>query len=180
MRGPLTLRPRERRLGLLALVLIGCWAFLSWLVYPLWERVRGLRLHVATQTQKLDGLSDLLARAPAIERAYQEVAAYLTAEDDERSQGTFLNELEALSRNANVRLNLKPRPLRQEERLRRFEVELDVEGSQQQLMAFLDALLRLPKLMTIERLRISAVPAKADALRASLVLQTLSLRHASP
>ena len=180
MRGPAALRPRERRLALIAGVLIGCWAFLSWLVHPLWEHVRGLRHHVATQTQHLEGLSELLRRAPAIERAYQEAAAYLTVEDDEQAQGAFLHELEALSRTASVRLNLKPRPLRPEERLRGFEVELDVEGSQQQLMTFLDALLRLPKLMTIERLRIAAVPAKADALRASLVLHTLTLRHASP
>ena len=180
MKGPVTLRPRERRLGLIALLVIGCWAFLSWLVGPLWERVRGLHLHVATQTRKLEGLSDLLRRAPAIERSYQGVAAYLAVEGDEQAPGAFLDELEALSRTANIRLNLKPRPVTPEGGLRRFEVELEVEGSQQQIMMFLDALLRLPKLMTIERLRIAAVPAKADALRASLVLHTLTLPHASP
>ena len=30
------LRPREKRLSLIAGVLIGCWLFLSWLVQPLW------------------------------------------------------------------------------------------------------------------------------------------------
>jgi len=180
MRGPVTLRPRERRLGLIAVVLIGCWAFLSWLVQPLWERARGLRLQVEIQTRKLDGISGLLARAPSVEREYQAVAVYLQAEDDERAQGNFLNELEALSRSANVRLNLKPRPVREDEHARRFEVELDIEGPQQQLLTFLDALLRLPKLTTIERLRIAAVPARAEVLRATLVLQTLTLRQASP
>lgn len=175
----MTLRPRERRLGLVALGLIGCWAILSWLVQPLWVRARELRHRAAVEVERLEGLGGLLARAPAIEREYQAVAAYLTAES-EGAQGTLLDELETLSRGAGVRLNLKPRPATEDERLRRFEVELDAEGSQQQLLAFLDALLRLPKLVTIERLRILAVPAKVDQLRATLVLQALSLRQASP
>ena len=176
MRGPAALRPRERRLALIAGVLIGCWAFLSWLVHPLWERVRDLRLRVETHAQKLDGFSRLLARAPSIEREYRAVAAYLAAGDTEHAQGKLLDELESLSRGASVRLNLKPRPVRQEGSVSRFEVELDAEGSQQQLMTFLDALLRLPALLTVERLRISAAPATPDALRANLVIQQLTFQ----
>jgi len=53
-------------------------------------------------------------------------------------------------------------------------VELDAEGNQPQTLAFLDALLRLPKLLTVERVRISAAPAKPDVLRANVVLQQLT------
>jgi len=168
------LRPRERRLALIAGVLIGCWAFLSWLVHPLWERVQDLRLQVETQTQKLEGFSRLLARAPSIEREYGAAAPYLEAGDAEAAQRMFLDELESLSRGSGVRLNLKPRPLRQEGPMSRFEVELDAEGNQPQTLAFLDALLRLPKLLTVERVRISAAPAKPDVLRANVVLQQLT------
>ena len=59
----------------------------------------------------------------------------------------------------------------------RFEVELDVDGSQQELMTFLDALLRMPKLIAVERIRISSVPAKADLLCANLVIQKLTLHQ---
>ena len=89
------------------------------------------------------------------------------------------NEVEALSTRSNLQLNLKPRPMKREERMSRFEVELDVEGSQSNLLAFLDALLSMPKLITIERLRISSVPGKENTLRANLVIQKITLLHYS-
>jgi hypothetical protein len=172
-----SLQPRERRLALIAAVLIGCWVLLGWLIQPLWERVQTLHAQVASQHQKLDGIVRLLERAPAIERRFQATAGYLEPGDDEQAQSAFLNELESLSRTASVRLNLKPRPTSLDGRVGRFEVELDAEGSQAKLLGFLDALFRMPKLLTIERMRIATVPAKQDLLRATLVLQKLSVRE---
>lgn len=174
---PVTLRPRERRLALVVGILVGCWALLSGLVQPLWERLRDLRLHVDTHTEKLAALQRLLAQRSSIERDFAAYAGYLQASEGEQAQGALLNELEALSRRSNVQLNLKPRLEQSDERGSRFEIELDVEGSQQSLMGFLDELLRLPRLISIERLRIAAVPAKQDVLRASLVLQHLTVHQ---
>ena len=178
MKGSITFKPRERRLALIAAILIGCWGFVSWVVLPLGDLVRDLRLRVEAHTEWFQALSRLLAQAPDIERDYQRYAGYLETADDGQAPAAFLGELEALARRSNVQLNLKPRPGKREERLSsRFEVELDVEGPQQSLMAFLDELLRIPKLMTIERLRISTAPAKPDLLRANLVLQKLALHQ---
>ena len=171
-----SLQPRERRLALIAAVLIGCWILLGGLLQPLWERVRALHSTVETQHQKLEGVSRLLDRAPAIERRFQAAAGYLERGDDEQAQSMLLNELESLSRNTGVRLNLKPRPVSPEGRASRFEVELDAEGSQANLLGFLDALFRMPKLLTIERMRISTVPVKPDVLRATVVLQKLTVQ----
>lgn len=170
----LKLRPRERRLALIAGVLIGCWLFVSWIVQPLWERVRDLRLEAQTKAEKLEAISRLLAKAGAIDQTHRKAAPYLA---DERTGGAFLNELETLSRTAGVQLSLKPHQPKDEDRTVRFDVELDVEGSQQNLMEFLDALFRLPKLIAVERLRISIIPAKTDALRAHLVLNTYTLQQ---
>ena len=177
MTGAVRLQPRERRLALIAAVLIGSWMCLSWIMQPLWERVRELRLRVTTHTGKLAALNRLVERAPSIEREYQGVAAYLDTNGDEQAQGTFLSELEGLSRDAGVHLNLKPRPVKEEERLSRLEVELDVEGPQPNLMQFLDALLRMPKLIAVDRLRIATIPGKDGILRANLVIQKLTLRQ---
>jgi hypothetical protein len=166
-------KPRERRLALSAGVLIACWGLLSWLIQPLWERAREGASTNEGQIEKLDAMTRLLVQSPTIERSYAAVAGYFEG-DDERAQGSFLDALELMSQETGVRLNLKPRPVKREEKLSRFEVELDVEGSQETLMAFLDALFRMPKLMSVERLRIFTVPAKADTLRASLVIQRLS------
>ena len=169
------LRPRERWLALAAALVIGCWLFVSWVLQPLIERSRDLRLRVETQTQRLEAIRRLLERAPAAESEYRQLAAYLETTNDETSRSAFLGELESLSRASGVSLDLKPRPFKPEGRLSRFEVELDAEGSQEQLLGFLDALLRLPKLIAIDRLRLSSVPTKGGTLRANLVIQKLSL-----
>ena len=75
MKSPVAFRPRERRLALIAGIVISCWAFLSLLLQPLWEQVCDLRLEVQTHTDRLESLGSLLSRAPAIERDYQVVAA---------------------------------------------------------------------------------------------------------
>lgn len=178
MRPFTTLRPRERRLTIVAGVLIGCWLLLSLLVQPQWDRVHELHLQVETHTEKLEALNRLFTKADAIEQEYQGVSGYLTAADAEQAHGAFLGELEALCRQSNLQLNLKPRPLVREERLSRYDVELDVEGSQADLLSFLDALLAMPRLIAIERLRLSSIPTKADALRASLLVQQLALKPA--
>ena len=169
------LRPRERRLALIAAVVIVCWGFVAWMVEPLWQRLRILRARVAGQTEKVEALSHLLAQAPAIEREYQGLAPYLAGGEEAQVHDAFLNDLEALSRTLNLQLNLKPRPVKRDDQMSRFEVEVDLEGSQQGLLAFLDALFHMPCLMTIDRLRISTVPAKEQILRTNLVVSQLTL-----
>jgi len=150
--------------------------FLSWVVQPLWHQVHALGLHVETQMSKLAAVTRLLAHSAAIARAYQEARPYLEVSDDEQTRGTFLDQLETLAQRSHVQLNLKPRPVLSDERLSRFGVELDVEGPQESLLAFLDALLRLPRLMTVDRLQLSTVPTKTDTLRASLLVHKLTLQ----
>ena len=177
MKGLPVLRPGERRLALIAAVVIGCWVVVSWIVQPLWDRVQDLRVRVTAQTEKLEAFNRLVSQASSIERDYQRVAGYLETQDAEEAQGAFLNELATLSRNAGLEPNLKPKTVQRDERLTRYEVELDVEGSQEKLLSFLDALFRMPRLIAIERLRLSIVPAKEQVLRASLVIQKLSLKN---
>ena len=174
---PVALRPRERRLALVAAVLIGCWAIVSWLVQPLWNGMRSLQLRVDVQSEKLDALGQLLSQAPAVEGKYQEIAPYLASGNDERAQGALLESLEALARTANLQLNLKPRAVKRQGTVSQFEVELDVEGPQDRLLPFLDAVLGIPRLVAVERLRIASVPTNAESLRANLVLQQLSLQE---
>ena len=173
MKMPLVLRPRERRLAFVATVIIATWGAVSWGVQPLWDKTRELKDHLETQTGRLNAVGDLLEHAAAIDEEHQQIAPYLSQEDEEGS--AFLHALEAISRRASVQLNLKPHPVKREERLSRFEVELDVEGAQDRLLAFLDELLRMPTLLTIERLRISSVSGKERSLRANLVVQKLTL-----
>ena len=176
MKGLPVLRPRERRLALIAVVVIGSWALLAGVVQPLWDRISDLSVRVNTKIEKVDAVSRILAQGPSIQRNYEEVAGYFERDDDQHAQDAFLNELEELSRRANLKPNLKPRSVKREGKVSRFEVELDVEGSQEAIMTFLDSLLAMPRLISVERLRIASVPAKSALLRANLVLQKLTVK----
>ncbi len=175
LKTPFVFRPRERRLALIAAVMVSCWLLVSWVIQPLWDHAATLHQQVETQSEKLDALSQLLSHASAIEQEHQAVVASLTKEDGAQAQGTLLNELETLTRGSGLQMNLKPRTSRQEERRTDFEVEVDLEGPQEQLLGFVDSLLRMPRLILIERLRISSIPARENVLRANLVIQQLAL-----
>lgn len=175
MKGMPSIRPREFQLAVSAAGLIGCWAVVSFIVQPLWDRNRDLRMEVETRTERLSAMAHLLEQAPEIEKQYQSAAPYLQPED-EATHVPFLNELQELSKASDVRLSMKPRTVKPDGKLDRYEVELDLEGSQEQIMSFLDAVLRLPKLITIERLRVVSAPTREQLLRANLVIQKLSFR----
>lgn len=168
-----SLRPRERRVALVAGAFIGTGILVSWVVQPLWDRAQAVRQHVTAQTKKLEAVSRLLEQAPVIDRSHHQLAPFLAGSAEGAGQGALLNELEALARRAHLYLNLKPRPVAGDERMNRFEVEVDVEGSQESVLGFLDQLLASPKLMRIERLRLSSVPAKEHLVRGNLLLQYL-------
>lgn len=177
MKPVLTLKPRERRLALIAAVFIASWALVSWLVQPLWDRLRELHLHVEAHAEKLQAMQRLLEQAPSIERDYESASPYLQSPDDDGTPQSFLKGLEALSRRSSVQLNLKPHPGKSDERVSRFEVEIELEGSQPNLLAFLDELLHVQTLITIERLRMSTAPSTTHLLRANLLLQRVTLQQ---
>lgn len=169
------LKPRERRLALGAGIVILSWGVVSFLLQPLWSRMDALKSEVESQTEKLDALNALIARQHTVAQAYERVAAYLQPAEGGDHAG-LLNDLEILARQAELHLNLKPRPGKRDAHGERVEVEVDVEGPQARVLAFLDELLRLPRLVSVERLRLASVPAKNDIVRANLVLHHLILR----
>jgi hypothetical protein len=168
------LRSNERRLAVAAGTVIGCSAILSLVVQPLWDRAVESRRYAGTQTERLDAVGRLLTQSEEIERAYAAIAGYVQTGDEPQIQQALLNELEALAQAADVQIGLRPRPAKQQDRMKRFEIELDIEGAQQNLLAFVDSLLRMPRLVAIERLRMNGVPLKPELLRATIVLQHLT------
>lgn len=175
VKGLPSLLPNELRLALFTVGLVVCWGVLSFIVQPLMDRHRDLQLQVTTQQEKFEALAALMQQASVVDKHYQAVAPYLPSDNEDQAQHDLLNELEELSRQANLRLNMKPRQAKKEERINRFEVELDVEGSQQNVLSFLDAILTMPRLITVERLRIATIPTKEQLLRANIVIQRLNL-----
>lgn len=171
-----SLQPRERRLAMIAGVLIGCWVILAGILQPLWSRVQEQRERVGLERDRLEAMTGLVERAGSAQAAYEEVAPLL-GQGGAADSAIFLNSLETIAQNAGVRLNIAPRSTVTAEGVNRSNVELDAEGTQESVIAFLDAMLTMPALATVERLRLSMVPGKSDILRATLLIQHLQLQN---
>jgi Tfp pilus assembly protein PilO len=171
----LTFSGRERRLSLVAGVLCGSWLLVTWGVQPLWQRSEDLRQHVERQSERLHGIARLLGHAQTIEEHRQQLGAYFTAGADEETRA-LLTQLETLSRTSDVRLNLKPRAAQASVLKGRVEVELEVEGAQPAILRFIDGLTAMPRLITIDQLRLMHAPTKDRILRASFVIQQVLVR----
>lgn len=160
---------------LVTLIVIGCWLIVSWLVVPLSHRAQDLEQRVDSQTMALEALNRLLARQTSIEQHYQAVAGYLSTDKPEAAEERLLTDLQIFAQQAGVQINLKPRPAKREGQVTRVGVEVDLHTNQDKLFAFLDALLRMPKLVQIEHLQISGAPGQPGILHTQLLIEQLTI-----
>ena len=167
---------RERKLGLIAGLVMAMWVVLSWIAWPRWERLHELNQRAEISQKKLARLHELAKRKPAIEQAYQTYAAFLTRDPDAAVQRAFLDELEELARAENLQINLKPRPAQPGARGHLISVEVEIDATQQALLAFLDRLLGWSNLVEIERLRISATASSDYPIKANLVIDRVIVK----
>ncbi len=171
-----TWSPREFRLALWTAAVIGLWVVVSWWLLPLWDRAHQLGAAALHARQRLEHLQQLLQREPAITQRYQAYAAYQSAQSQELLRQGLLDALEEWARTDNVQMNLKPRPASRDGDVARLGVEVEVEATQEALLAFLGRVLSQPALIELERLKITVTAAKERPLRASLVLSQVAVR----
>lgn len=161
---------REQRLAFVTGVVLLTGGIVSWVVAPRWQRLAELREQAALTLEKLQRLEALARQRPDIDAAYQGYAALVSSDDPEAAQRRFLDELDLLAQGAQLHLDLKPQPIQAAETLKRVSVEIDVQTTQDALLAFLDQLLTQPALIELERLRISTAVSAEAPLRANLVV----------
>ncbi len=170
---------RERHLAISTAALVGTWLVISWVVLPLWDRLSLLHQQGGGSEEKLARLQTLLHRRGDIDRQYQQYDAYFSRDPEEILQSALLDELEQLAGAEGLQINLKPQPVERGERLNRVTVELDVDGTQEAILGFLERLLTAPQLMDVERFRVSTTASLDRPVQASVVVTKLVLRHAS-
>ncbi len=171
------INPRERRLFLFAVLAVGVWFVIAQLLEPLWGRAKELSQQVESQSAKVDRLNELFAKRQAIDREYQLIQPYVSEDAPDIDPATFLGELEALARRADVQVDLRPKPALRRGEVTRVGLEIDLSAPQDQLLAFLDALFSMPRLIEIKRLHISSAPGRQGLLRAHLVMEQLVLHR---
>ena len=171
---------RETALAWAAAMIIICWVGLSLVGEPLWKRSADLERQMMVAQKKLERLQQLAARQGAIEQAVRAWSQFWSDQPDEQLQQEYLEELERLAATKDLHLNVKPHPIRRQGEVSRFEVELEVESSQEQLLAFLDQLLAHPSLLELDRLRISSTASKDHPLKADCVISKVVIKTNTP
>lgn len=142
---------------------------------PLWQRLAHLEQEASTAQQRVAQLQALMQRRAIIEQQAQTYAKFSTAEPEEVLQRQLLDELERWAEDTGVQLNLQPRPVQREDVVSRLKVEVELEGPQAALLAFLDRMLSTPSLLQLDRVHITAASSKDSRLRANLVVTRLLL-----
>jgi hypothetical protein len=164
---------RERILAIAAGLVIGGFVIAFWIVQPLAGRVSAGRDTVEAQQTRLDSVKRLLGQAQHIEAAHTALSAFLIRDAQGFSTHAFLDRLEVLSSHYALQMNLKPRGMRVEDKVQFFEVELEIQGRQDAVLGFVDELMGLEALLTVERLRVANAPTREHLLKGSLLLRQI-------
>lgn len=173
MRG-ISLRDRKR------VLVVGVGLF-SWLVIglgglPLWHRLTHLEQEAFSSRQSMAQFQELLRRQTIIEQQASAYANYASADSEEALQRRLLDELEEWAGEANAQLNLKPKPIQREGGVSRLGVEVELDSTQEVLLAFLDRVLTAPTLLELDRLQISAMASKDSPLRTHLTVSRVLIQ----
>ena len=172
------LSARERKLALLVGIGAPLWGLVNGVGLPLWDRLTQLDQQAQAAQRKLDRLVELAARKPAIERAYGEHAdLFVSAEESmEHIQRAFLDDLERLARAEQLQIDLRPKLVQDHRQVSRISVEVTIEATQEAALAFVDQVLKLPRLVELERLRIATTVSQERPLRVNLIVNHVVIR----
>ena len=174
---PLNVSPRERALVLVMAAAVIAWGSLVWIGRPLWGRLRQLDQAAVASQQQLERLRELSQRRAEIERKARAYARFQSTMPEDSLQRQFLDELEQYARDANLQINLTPRPIQRERSMSRLGVEVDADATQETLLTFLDCLLRGPSLIEVSRVQMSAAFSKDFPIKASLLVHKIVVRQ---
>ena len=167
---------RERHLAVVAALVVALWGIVGYAALPLRARLHTLRERTGVEERKLTRLHELLRRQTAIARTYETYADFRSEQPPATLQRDFLDALETLTQQGHVQINLKPRPVECATDVVRVGVEVDVEATQEALLAFLDQLFAQPAAIELDRLRVTITGVTEAPLRANLVLQKTLMR----
>jgi len=162
---------RRQLLVMAGFALVG-WV-LAWHVgLPLWTQWRQVKAEISAARSRLNDARQLAARHAAVEQACQ---AYPDAWSDDSEavlQRVWMEELDAVARAAQLRVELVPKPTHVQGRRTQLNLEVAVEATQETFLGFLDKLLTSTSAIQLDRLQV-VTAASSSAVRATLVLSKL-------
>ncbi len=167
------LKPREKKIlyvvvGLLVVLLgyHGVWNPLNDKIASLDDEIFKMEMRVRKAKILVRQKTDVAEAAKKYTNLDQ-----LNAGTDEEETAKLLSLIEETARAKSCSLSdVKPEPVKADKWIKRFQVDLNVEGSLEQLVNFIYELEHSPQLLKIERVSMSMKEDKSTNLRAQLTV----------
>jgi Tfp pilus assembly protein PilO len=148
------------------------------LVEPLIARWNNVNSRIEITKAKLRKSLSLIKDKNSIDEEYSRFASRLKkSASDEQEMTIVLDELEKAARRSNLKItSMRPKPARQKEHYRQFEVEIETESDMNSLMKFIYDIKNSPQLIKIDKLNLNTRGGQqAVIIRASMQVSKISL-----
>ncbi len=178
------LEPREKILLAITLILAITFVFHTYIYQPKVEEAESLNEELATQLNDLEREVALLSEKKRLEARYENIteqleeksAAYLDQEEPDDILLT-LNQL-IVDKNLDL-LNMQPGSIIEDDIYNIYPVSLSLEGSYEEILAYVIAIEELDSLIIIEQLEIEAVGDSLIKLAVAIDLEAYLLADES-
>ena len=153
-----------------AILAIG-WLLGVWLAFNMSHRAEQRRVELETAQQQVQKFQALAALKPRIAAQYQAYAAAFQEGEQQPGSQSLMGQLEGCADDG-MQLNLKPQARSQPKDAdsKQVSVEVELEATQQGVMAFLDRVFALPSLIEVEKFQMAGSASTDRPLRATLLV----------
>jgi len=167
---------RERTLVIGVASLVFASLLYIFLVEPVIKRYGGTGEQIEAKRLKLKKASKLLKQKEQVSSLFQELSGIVKSGQgsQEEEMAELLSEIENLARESNIRISgMKPLSIKEISFYKKYTVEIDSEGSIEELMKFLHAVQASPQVLKVEQLELTSKSGAQGSLKVSLLINKL-------
>ncbi len=172
------LSSREKYILYIVILVVAVSLIYIILIEPLVTRWSNVNSRIELIKAKLQKSLSLMKDKSKIEAEYNNFTQKLKqSPSDEQEITIVLDELEKAARRSSLRItSMRPKPARQKEHYRQFEVEIETESDMSSLMRFIYDIKNSPQLIKVDKLNLNARGGqKAVVIRAAMLISKISL-----
>ena len=168
------LKPREKKLAVLVMGLIGLLGFYFILFAPFYSKLKILREEIYKESVLLARYQKVLNYRNNIEKIYGDYLGVVKVGGTAQEEiSKFLQEVEQLSQKAQVRIvDMKPLGTREDESLNKVKIQIEIDAEQVNLGKLLLEIKNSQAMIHIDSLKIIA-GMSGEALKCDLVLSRI-------
>lgn len=165
---------REKLLFYLTIAIIAFSLIFNFLIIPLGKKWSQLNREILAKEMKLRKNIKFLKQERAVKKIYLKYYDYSKREgSDEGEMTSLLDRVEKVASMAGIHIaNIRPRPIKNFSFYKKYTLEMNCEATLLQFIEFIYNLQKTPRLIRVERLKITSQE-KKSLLRAQMFISKL-------